>query len=645
MNRLRFPFRALVAGLLAFPTAAPAAWRSEGPWVASVSDVAFDGAKPDTIYVATSGGGVWRSDDGGQTWVLPGDEMVSRNVRWIEVDPGSPATLWAGVEASGESAFWRSPDRGKSWSPVRVDKTSYAVGQPIAFAESKPGTIFVPSTNLHYRSADGGKSWQSFRVPGQDAYTFAIHPRNPSIVYAGGRGSGHNLSRSQDGGKTWRPLGEGLGEDSVKLLRISPSNPATLYALSGFGRLHRSSDGGATWTELELGLRGTDELIDLQFDPHDPETLLAATANGLRASSDGGSTWRSAGAGVGSYLCRSLAFHPTKWDTVLAGAAGDGLYRSTDGGRTFKPLGRGLAAGWTERIWAPANGTGPVFAQLSVGLFRLDGPGSWTELQAPFESGEPAKIDGVVFDRESPKKVYVHDASSWFRSEDGGRSFARAEVKGPGMKEMLKGRLASPQFQSFVQDPADAKVFYAGSWSNDEPGTAVFRSTDGGKKWQPSGTGIASRSVDLLRSAAPGVVFAACGEDGLFRTTDGGKSWSLVRPGKVQDLAVDPGRPERVYAATKEGLFRSADAGATWNRAGQGLEGDDVAAVAIARDGQLFAGTFHGVFRSTDGGASWTAMNEGLANTDARALAVAGGAPPRLYAGFAGGSVFSTDLP
>src|SRR5512143_1769408 len=164
--------RVLAACLLSLPAVAAADWRSEGPFVATVMDVAVDPAKPETIYAATSGGGVWRSDDGGQTWSLPGAGMVSRSVEWIEVDPRDPATLWAGEKGGESAAFWRSPDRGKTWTPVRVDPTSSAVGQPIAFAASKPGTIFVPSTNLHYRSGDGGKTWQSFRVPGQDVYAF-----------------------------------------------------------------------------------------------------------------------------------------------------------------------------------------------------------------------------------------------------------------------------------------------------------------------------------------------------------------------------------------------------------------------------------------------------------------------------------------
>lgn len=645
MKRTSRAFRLLVAIVLAFPAIASAAWRSEGPFVARVTCVAVDASKPDTIYAATTGGGVWRSDDGGKAWVLPGDGMVSRSVRWIEVDPKSPATLWAGVEATGEAGFWRSLDRGKSWEVVPVDRTSHAVGQQIAFAPSKPGVIFVPSTNLHYRSADGGRTWTSFRVPGQDAYAFAVDPANPNVVYAGGRGSVRHLSRSQDGGKTWRPYGAGLRNDSIKRLLVAPTSPSTLFAVSGFGHVQRSTDGAETWTELELGLGGTDELFDLAIDPHDPSSLIAATANGMRASHDAGDTWQSAGAGLGDYLCTGLAFHPSKKGTVYAGTAGTGMYRSSDGGRTFEALGTGLAAGWTERLYAPAAGTGPVFAQLTVGLFRMDAPGAWTEIQAPFKPGETAKIDGVFFDRDSPRKVHAFDTSRWWRSEDAGRTWSKVEVKGPSTMDLLKGKTAEAQFKSLVQDPGDSKTFYAGSWSNRDPGTAVFKSTDGGKKWQPAGTGITSSAVALLRSAAPGRVFAACGNDGLFRTTDGGKSWSLVRPGELEDLVVDPSRPDRVFAATKEGLFRSTDDGATWSRVTQGLKGDEVEAVAASRDGQLFAGTFDGVFRSTDGGTTWTPLNDGLANRDVRALAIAGGSPARLYAGLAGGSVASTELP
>ena len=103
-------------------TASRAAWRAEGPAAANVNSVAIAPSHPSVVYAATSGGGVWRSDDGGKTWMLPGDEMTSRDVRWIQIDPTNPATAWAGLEADGRhSAVWRTTDQGATWKPVADD--------------------------------------------------------------------------------------------------------------------------------------------------------------------------------------------------------------------------------------------------------------------------------------------------------------------------------------------------------------------------------------------------------------------------------------------------------------------------------------------------------------------------------------------
>src|SRR5260370_24675881 len=88
--------RALVAAFL-FAASAHAAWRSEGPFLGAVTDVAVDPVNPDTIYAATDSGGVWRSDDGGKSWMLPGAEMVSRPVVWILARPRASLPVWAGV--------------------------------------------------------------------------------------------------------------------------------------------------------------------------------------------------------------------------------------------------------------------------------------------------------------------------------------------------------------------------------------------------------------------------------------------------------------------------------------------------------------------------------------------------------------------
>lgn len=631
---------------------ASAAWRAEGPFAANVNHLAFAPSRPDTVYAATSGGGVWRSADGGASWTLPGDEMTSRNVRWLVVDPSDAESVWCGIEGSGSgSALWRSSDGGATWKSVSDGYPGgrvQATGRPIAFAPTEPKTIYVPSTNLHYRSDDGGKTWRDFRVPNQDAYVIAVHPKDPKIVYAGGRGETQNLSRSTDGGKTWRQIDVGLGKTSLSRLLIDPAEPTTLYAAGGtFAAVFKSTDQGASWEPLALPVGGTSDLYDLVLDPADSRVLWAATEDGLLKSTDGGASWRRSDRGTGRYWVKTVAVDPRGGGHLLAGAGGDGIFVSRDGGASWSTSGAGLSAGWTEKLWGDAR-SATLFAQMATGLFRRDGA-AWVEVTAPFSDGKKAEIDGFLFDASSPQTVYAFDTSTYWRSTDGGRQWQEAERKEPSMRDMMKGNLESAQFASLAQDRGNPKVLYAGSWSNDGPNGAVYKTTDGGKKWTPSGSGLPSEKVELLRAGAPGTVFAWV--DGrLFRTTDGGGAWSPAGTGlpdaRLRELAVNPQSPTQLFAATEKGLYRSSDAGANWARvgSGSGIEGDDVEAVVTDPAGAVYAGTFHGVFRSADGGESWSAMADGLPNTDVRALAVAG-SPARLWAGTAGGSVWSTELP
>ena len=620
-----------------FSYAFAAEWRSIGPYIGSANDLAFDPRDPQVIYAATQGAGVWRSDDGGQNWSLPGNDLARRTVAWIEVDPADSDTLWAGVEQSGGPGLWRSTDRGASWGIVQTDPYSRPLDQRIAFAPSDPRFIYVPSTNLHFRSRDGGKTWSSFRVEDQDAYAFAVHPSDPNHLLAGGRGQTHQFRRSTDGGDTWQAAGGGLPERSLSLLTVDPANPDTLYVVAGFSNLFKSTDLGDTWQPLNLGIGATDDVFDLQIDPHDSNVLWAVTESGLMRSTNAGVSWSKADRGTGRYVVRGIALHPTQPGTVYTAAADIGIMRSNDHGASWSPIGTGFAAGWIEKLYA---GGGVVFAQTSVGLFRGDGEGNWTAITEPLDDSE-AEPDGILFDRQSPKTVYAFDTSKLFRSTNGGASWSEVEQKELSMRQMMKGITDQAQFRSFVQDSKDPKVFYAGSWSNSSPGSAVFKTTDGGKNWAPSGNGLSDDDVVLLRTEAPGIVFAIA-DDVVYRTTDAGAGWSKVGDGlpddDLYDLLVDPADTDRVFVASETGLFRSTDNGGSFSRVGSGIEGDDVKAIAVG-NGAVYAGTFNGIFRSTDGGENWTSLSEGLPNPNVRAIALDG---DRLYVGVGGGSVWVT---
>lgn len=660
-SRRSIPVVAAIAAVLWALLPAPVraaeaiAWRAEGPFLGTVVDVAFDARTPGLAYAAAANGGIFRSTDSGRNWAAAGRPKTNSRIQWLEVDPGTPGTLWLGVDNPGKPALWRSRDQGATWSVV-TDKysgqmmTLHPVGYRIAFAPSRPADIWVPSTNLHYRSRDGGKSWSDFRVENQDAYAMAVDPQNPEVVYAGGHGGDKaHLARSDDGGKSWKPVGAGL-EPPVYTLVVDPADSATVYAASRSSRVWKSVDRGATFTALAGPPGGTEDIYTLRFEPGKPGHLWLASEKGLFRTTDGGATWQRSDRASGRYLLRAVAFDPADARQMLAASSGGGVYRSGDGGTSWAPSSAGLAAAWVERIDAsPTSAT--IFAQTATGLFRRDAAGSWEEKAEPFEDdGDEVELDGLLFDRHSPETIWAFDTSNAWRSSDGGRSFRVLEKKELSTRDLIKGNLASAQFRSLAQDPANPNILYAGSWSNDDPGQAVWKSVDGGKSFKTAGSGLPGEAVTLLRAAAPGVVYAVV-DKALFRTDDGGAKWIAAGAGlpaavDLREVGIDPTLTTRLFVATEKGLFLSNDSGATFQKAGSALAEEDVESVAVAPDGKLFAGSWRGVFTSRDGGATWTSMSDTLPHRDVRALAV-GGAPGslRLWVGTAGGGVFSISLP
>jgi photosystem II stability/assembly factor-like uncharacterized protein len=609
--------------LLIASSVAAASWHPEGPYFGNVLSIAVDPANPERLWVSTHGGGVWRSVDGAKSWQLSGKKLADRVVSFVVLQPKSN-TLWAGVE---NGALARSKDGGETWEWV-LDDLAQTPHVP-AFDPSNPKAIWLPDVNLHKRSADGGAKWTEFRVSGGDVYTFAVNPKNPKVIWGGGSNGRSGLWRSSDGGASWKQLGTGLPESNQPhRIVVDPSEPDTLYMSARRGG-YKSSDGGETWTPFGGSVQ-QEEIESLTMHPASPQTLFVGTKKGLMRSTDGAQTWSRMGGGLPRYVVRGLAINPANPDVMWAGAAGAGVYKTTDGGKSWTEANAGFAASWIENAWG--NATGMILAQASRGLFRTDGKGGWVEVLQPISKDE-ANLHTVVFDPRNPKSVWAGYASSLYRSNDGGFTWTDVDTFFQEPR---------PAFASIVLDMKNPKVIYSadGNPSSDEP--PIFKSMDGGVKWKaanrgvPPGTGILA-----MRGDSSGALLALGKEGGMWRSTDGAASWTAVGGGlpskDLKAMAVD----QNVYVAAKEGLYRSEDGGATFTHSSKGIEKKEVEAVAVDAKGNVYIGTLEGVFRSTDGGKTWAAFNDGLTNEDVRALHSAG---TRLYAGTAGGGVFSISL-
>ena len=240
--------------------------------------------------------GVYRSEDGGLSWIFSSRGLTSLDV--TAVDFGAPGTVWA----VASTFLFRTTDDGLSWSRIRPDRTTTLGPAAIAVAPSDRSNVFVLYTDgAVWRSHDAGRTWEAAGNAGLWTADLAIDPQTPSTLYASGVVAGNGgggigtIAKSTDGGATWTALPvERVFYDDVD---IAPSSPSTLYAAGHLENskpvLQRSTDGGATWTRLSFDGQGTNRAT-LAVDPLVATTLYTFDQGYLYRSADGGATWSQA---------------------------------------------------------------------------------------------------------------------------------------------------------------------------------------------------------------------------------------------------------------------------------------------------------------------------------------------------------------
>ena len=203
----------------------------------------------------------------------------------------------------------------------------------LAFSPDDPDVVFFGHHNGIMRSEDGGRTWRPLvQRQNSDAMGLAVSHASPRQIFL----AGHNVFQvSQDGGASWQPLAHDLPGTDIHGFAMSPDDSNHLYAfVVGWG-LFRSPDGGRAWARLSDRL--PNDVTALAAAGGHPETLYAGSirAGGLR-STDGGRTWAPV-TSLPSPTVPTLAVDPAPHRTVYAGTAG-GVYKSTDGGETWSQL-------------------------------------------------------------------------------------------------------------------------------------------------------------------------------------------------------------------------------------------------------------------------------------------------------------------
>jgi photosystem II stability/assembly factor-like uncharacterized protein len=312
----------------------PAQWaglhyRQVGPWRGGrVTAVTGVPSQPDTFYMGTTGGGVWKTTDAGHSWTNTSDGQIGvASMGAVAVANSNPDIVYAG---SGSSKI----------------RSNVSIGRGI------------------WKSVDGAKTWTfiGLRDVGQIS-TIRINPADPNEVFVAATGNPfaygkeRGVYRTRDGGKTWTKvlfINETLGAAD---LEMAADDPKTLYAAmwhgirrpwtitsgSKDGGLYKSVDGGDTWSKLAGGLpSGLFGRANIGVSAAAPNRLYALIeakpGAGLYRSEDRGQTWALVN-GDGKLTTRpfyytTLGVDPKNPDLVFVG--NEDWFRSTDGGKTFK---------------------------------------------------------------------------------------------------------------------------------------------------------------------------------------------------------------------------------------------------------------------------------------------------------------------
>jgi photosystem II stability/assembly factor-like uncharacterized protein len=633
-----------------------------------VTSIAVNPNNINVLYIGTAWGGIWRTQDGGNTWTPLFDHAPSLGIgepAAIAIDPVDTRIIYAGTSNREGSQFssaatqpsaglFKSTDGGASWVALgsgfptgNTGNATQFVNQSINVVIVDPDnhqTVYLASNSGLFRSTDGGLNWNKATAPAGAANSLVLDPTSPAaarILYAGIAGVG--VAQSTNGGQNWNTIlnaatpavaaaltaGSYTAFSKIIVALAPPTSPANpggirvLYASmvgtpNVFGNpdtvgVFLSQDQGSTWTARSTTGTGSTSYggyaFHLAVDPDSPgdgvgDIIYFGTLAQVRSTDAGASFAGVSGLHADTHTW-AFAKQPSLPAIVYCGNDG-GIFNSTDGTNFNSLNAGGLQTGLFYNLDVKPDAT----ASVTLGALQDNGVATTAGAASPaWQSGLGGDGFDVAHDGQIAAQAYARSNANIFRSTDNGDSYS-------GITPPFLPPEQGVYLAAVASDPSQGSVVYASGSQN------FWQSTDGGATW-PNKFPIpgAANGADVAPGNGNNVAVAVGGQ--VFVSTD-----ALASPGftftditrnlpgqNVARVAFDPTDPATVYAVLSGfsgfpggHVFRTTLAGSTWTDISPPL---DLPFNAIALDGSetptaVYAGTDFGVLRSLDNGAIWS---------------------------------------
>ena len=595
-------------------------YRNIGPFRGGRS-VAASGVigDPMTYYMGNTGGGLWKTEDGGQLWKNISDGYFkTSSIGAVAVSESDPNIIYVGmgehapraVMTSYGDGVYKSTDAGKTWKNIGLKNTQHI--SRVVIHPKNPNIVFVAAQGALYgpnkergifKSVDGGVTWNKILYVNNltGCSELSMDYNNPLVMYAamwehqrlpwkvisGGPGSG--LYKTIDGGITWNEIHNGLPKEKGKMaIAVSRSNSEKVYALvesdsnKELGGLFVSNNAGRNWSKISSDhslIQRAWYYIELFIDPTDEEKVYVLNASAQR-SIDGGKTWSRITGTHGDY--HDLWINPTNNKNMIIANDG-GAAVSYNYGKSWSPQNRMATAQFyrinTDNLF-PYNIYGGQQDNSSVKISSLAlGNGGINEQNWSASAGGESAF--LAFNPDNPRYVL------------GGSYLGTIEIL--DTKAKASTQIMAAPIQYLGRDSKDMKYRYNWNapiiWSQHEKNTfyhgaqLLLKTTDNGKNWsevspdlsnnekekQGKGGGpytneaVGAENYGTLSyvTESPheqGVIWTATDDGVLQITKNGGTTWEIVTPKNlpetlINSIEVSPHDKATAYIATTRYKF------------------------------------------------------------------------------------------